>query len=118
MAQAPLQQTSPLQNTRAPGRWWKIETESTESVDDIRTRFITLFASAGSPAGAALFCDHVILPCTSLLFTPQAVALAETLLAAHGGAACEDPTEGIFLAGNDEDRNRLPVPDLTMAAAQ
>jgi hypothetical protein len=74
--------------------------------------------SVGSPAGAALFCDHLLLPRISLLFTPQAAALAQELLPDHDGAECEEPTEGIFLAGDEGHRDRLSAPDLEKAPPQ
>jgi hypothetical protein len=118
MAQPPLQQTTAIQATPIGDRWWKIEIESTDAVDDIQAKFTTLFESAGSPGGAAIFCDHVLLHYTSLLFTPQAITLAKTLLADYGGVECEEPKQGIFLAGDEEHRDRLSAPDLEKAPPQ
>ena len=111
MAQ-PLQQQTSIQTTPVGDRWWKIEIESGDTVDDIQAEFSRLFESAGSPAGAALFCDHVLLPRTSLLFTPEAITVAKMLLMDYGGAECEEPSEGIFLAGDEAHRDRLSAPDM------
>jgi hypothetical protein len=95
--------------------WWKFDTEPGESVDKIQAQFRALFESAGSPRGAALFCNHVLLESTTLFVTPQAVTIAKRLLESHDGVPCEDdPTEGVFLVGNDADRNLLPTPELAV----
>jgi hypothetical protein len=114
MAQ-PLEQQTPTVPHAEPSGWWKMETDPGESVDAIQAQFRAVFESAGSPRGAALFCNHVLLESTTLFVTPQAVSLAERLLASHGGVACADPTHGIFLVGNDADRDLLPLPELSTA---
>ncbi len=113
MGQPLEQQQTPTVPSAKPSGWWKIETEPGESVDAIQAQFRALFESAGSPSGAALFCNHVLLASTTLFVTPQAVAIAEDLLASHGGVACPDPTQGIFLVGNAADRDLLPLPELS-----
>jgi hypothetical protein len=114
MAQ-PLEQQRPNVPPAKPNGWWKMETEPGESVDAIQAQFRAIFESAGSPRGAALFCNHVLLQSTTLFVTPQAVSIAEPLLASHGGVACADPTQGIFLVGNEADRDLLPLPELSTA---
>ena len=98
--------------------WWKIDTRPGQSVDDIQAEFRTVFESGGSPVGAALFCNHVLLERTTLFVTPQAVSLAARILETYGGGPCEDPMEGIFLVGNDADRVLLPVPELSAPPAE
>jgi hypothetical protein len=93
--------------------WWKVETAPEESVDAIQDQFRVIFESAGSPRGAALFCNHVLLESTALLFTPEAASIAQHFIEAHRGVICAQPVEGIFLVGNDSDRNLLAVPELT-----
>lgn len=115
MAQPMLQQTPPANPPPRCG-WWKVETGPEESVDTLQQQFRAIFESAGSPAGAALFCNHVLLECPTLLFTPVAAALARPFVEAHGGEPCDDPTAGIFLVGNDGDQDLLPVPELTAPA--
>lgn len=115
MAQSILQQTPPADQAPRHG-WWKVETEP-DSVDALQQQFRTIFESAGSPPGAALFCNHVLLESTTLLFTPAAAVLARPFVEAHGGVPCDDPTTGIFLVGNDSDHNLLTVPELMVRAA-
>jgi hypothetical protein len=100
----------------ASRRWWKVETAPAESVDAIQEQFRAIFESAGSPRGAALFCNHVLLESTVLLFTPEAASIAGPFIDAHGGVLCDDPVEGIFLVGDDSERNLLAVPELTKPA--
>jgi hypothetical protein len=98
------------------GRWSKIDTAPAQSVDAIQAEFQAIFESAGSPRGAALFCNHVLLESTALLFTPEAASIAQQLIDAHGGVRCDEPAVGIFLVGNDSDRSLLTVPELTKPA--
>jgi hypothetical protein len=118
MAQPMLQQTPPGDQPAERHGWWKVETKPDESVDALQDQFRAIFESAGSPAGAVLFCDHVLRDCPTLLFTPQAAALARSFVEAHGGTPCDDPASGIFLVGNDSDHDLLPVPELTKPAAE
>jgi hypothetical protein len=117
MAQ-PLSQQIPTDPSTKSAGWWKFETEPGQSVDKIQAQFRVIFETAGSPRGAALFCNHVLLESTTLFVTPQARSIAQHLLEAHGGAPCEDPSEGIFLVGNDADRNLLRAPELTVRPAE
>jgi hypothetical protein len=105
-----LEQTPPTDPVR---RWWKVETVPAQSVDAIQDQFRAIFESAGSPRGAALFCNHVLLDSTALMFTPEAASIAQHFIEAHGGVLCDEPAAGIFLVGNDSDRNLLAVPELT-----
>ena len=108
---------TPLAHPASPARrWWKVETAPAESVDAIQEQFRAIFESAGSPRGAALFCNQVLLESTALLFTPEAASIARPFIDAHGGALCDDPVEGIFLVGNDSERDLLAVPELTKRA--
>jgi hypothetical protein len=117
MAQ-PMLQSTPLADPEPQRRgWWKVETRPDESVDALQEQFRAIFESAGSPAGAALFCNHLLLACTTLLFTPGAAALARPFVEAHGGVPCDDPAAGILLVGRDGDRDLLPLPELTAPAA-
>lgn len=79
----------------------------------MQDQFRAIFESAGSPLGAALFCNHLLLESTALLFTPQAASIARPFIETYGGLPCDDPAEGIFLVGNESDRNLLAVPELT-----
>jgi len=112
-----LQQASPVDPAPRRG-WWKVETRPDDSVDALQQQFRAIFESAGSPPGAALFCDHVLRECTTLLFTPEAAALARPFVEAHGGVPCDDPTAGIFLVGNDSDHGLLPLPELSAPAPE
>jgi hypothetical protein len=116
MAEPMLPQTPPDPTPRARG-WWKVETGPEQSVDAIQDQFRSIFESAGSPPGAALFCNHVLLECPALLFTPEAASIAHHFIETHRGVLCDQPVEGIFLVGNDSDRNLLAVPELTKPAA-
>ena len=111
------QQTPPADPAPPARRWWKVATTPEQSVDAIQDQFRAIFESAGSPPGAALFCDHVLLESTALLFTPAAASIAQPFIDAHGGVLCDEPVEGIFLVGNDSDRSLLAVPELTKPAA-
>jgi hypothetical protein len=114
-APVPMRQVDPA----APAhRWWKVETAPAQSVDALQDQFRAIFESAGSPPGAALFCDHVLLDAPALLFTPAAAAIAQHFIEAHGGVLCAEPAAGIFLVGNDSDRNLLAVPELTKPSDQ
>jgi hypothetical protein len=99
-APVPMRQVDPASPAH---RWWKVETAPAQSVDALQDQFRAIFESAGSPPGAALFCDHVLLDAPALLFTPAAAAIAQA---------------GIFLVGNDSDRNLLAVPELTKPSDQ
>jgi len=112
-----IEQTPPA-DPAPPRGWWKVEAAAEQSVNALQDQFRAIFESAGSPPGAALFCNHVVLASTALLFTPQAASIAQQLIASHGGALCDDPVEGIFLVGNDSDRDLLAVPELTKPAAE
>ena len=118
IAQAMTQQTPAARAAPARHGWWRVETPPGQSVDTIQAQFRAIFETAGSPQGAALFCDHVLLERPALLFTPQAAALARPFVEALGGAPCDDPPAGIFLVGNDGDRGLLPVPELTRPVAE
>jgi hypothetical protein len=112
-----LLSTPPADPAPPPRRWWKVETAPAQSVDAIQDQFRAIFESAGSPRGAALFCNHVLLESTALLFTPEAASIAQQFIDGHGGVLCDEPMEGIFLVGNDSDRDLLAVPELTRPAA-
>ena len=71
MSQPMLQQTPPGAQPAERHGWWKVETGPDESVDALQDQFRAIFEAAGSPAGAALFCDHVLRDCPTLLFTPR-----------------------------------------------
>jgi hypothetical protein len=114
-ALGPTPQADPAAPVR---RWWKVETAPAQSVDALQDQFRAIFESAGSPPGAALFCDHVLLDAPALLFTPAAAAIAQHFIEAHGGVLCDEPAAGIFLVGNDSDRNLLDVPELTKPSDQ
>ena len=118
MCQPMLQQTPPGDQPEERHGWWKVETKPDESIDALQEQFRAIFEAAGSPAGAALFCDHVLRDCPTLLVTPQAAALARPFLEALGGTPCDEPESGIFLVGGDSDHALLPVPELTRAAAE
>ena len=111
-------QEEPTGSVVTAKEWWRLETTPGESVDDIQAQFRVRFESAGSPAGAALFCNHVLLERTTLFLTPQAAILAEDLLRTHGAVPCEAPTEGIFLVGDVADRYLLTVPTLSAPTAE
>ena len=114
---APLsQQTPPADPAPQAGRWWKVHAAPAQSVDAIQAEFQAIFESAGSPPGVALFCNHVLLDSPALLFTPEAACIAQQFIDAHGGVRCDEPAAGIFLVGNDSDRNLLAVPELTKPA--
>ncbi len=109
-----MPQATPPADPAPPARqWWKVETAPAQSVDAIQDQFRAIFESAGSPPGAALFCNHVLLESTALLFTPEAASIAQPFIDAHGGVLCDEPAVGIFLVGNDSERNLLAVPELT-----
>jgi hypothetical protein len=110
------EEASPADPAPPVRRWWKVETLPTQSVDAIQDQFRAIFETAGSPRGAALFCNHVLLESTALLFTPEAASIAPHFIEAHGGVLCDEPAAGIFLVGNDSDRNLLAVPELTKPA--
>jgi len=113
MAQAMMLQTPAAGAAPARHGWWSFETAPGQSVDMIQEQFRMIFEAAGSPNGAALFCNHVLLERPTLLFTPDAATVARPFVEALGGAPCDDPPAGIFLVGNDGDRDLLPVPELT-----
>ena len=108
-----LGRTPPSDPAAPARRWWKVETTPAQSVDALQDQFRAIFESAGSPRGAALFCNHVLLDSTALMFTPEAASIAQHFIEAHGGVLCDEPAAGIFLVGNDGDRNLLAVPELT-----
>jgi hypothetical protein len=118
MAQPMSQQTPPADPPPQRRGWWKFETGPDDSVDALQEQFRAIFESAGSPTGAALFCNHLLLACTTLLFTPAAAALARPFVEAHGGVPCDDPTVGILLVGGEGDRDLLPLPELTTPAVE
>jgi hypothetical protein len=95
--------------------WRKIENAPEDLIGKIQEEFASVFESAGSPAGAALFCDHVIGAAPTLYFTPEAAAIAQALLAAHDGVPCKTPERGIFLTGSESAKDMLKVPDLMAA---
>ena len=63
-----------------PRGWWKVEAAAEKSVNALQDQFRAIFESAGSPPGAALFCNHVVLESTALLFTPRAAAIAQQFI--------------------------------------
>ena len=113
-----IEQTPPAKPVPPARRWWKVEAAAEQSVNALQDQFRAIFESAGSPPGAALFCNHVLLESTALLFTPQAASIAQQFIESHGGSLCDDPVEGIFLVGNDGDRGLLAVPELMRPAPE
>jgi hypothetical protein len=113
-----MQQQTPYVSAPEPPRWWRIETAPGQSVDQIQAEFRSVFESAGAPAGAALFCNHVVRVSTTLFVTPKGASIAQAFLESHAGTPCEPPAEGIFLVGHESDRNLLPVPELMKHAEQ
>jgi hypothetical protein len=115
MVEPPPQHLPPIDGQEG---WWKVETGANQSVDDIGEEFRKIFESAGSPPGAALSCDHVLLESTTLFFTPRAVSIARQWLDGYGGSPCEPPKEGILLIGNNVDQKLLPMPNLEVRGSR
>jgi hypothetical protein len=92
-------------------QWWKIPVRPNQTVDLIQEIFLSAFAAAGRPRGAALFENDVSERRTALYVTPRAASFAATLLRGWGGKPCEAPDSGYFLVGDETAQGILPTPD-------
>ena len=92
------------------GQWWKVDVGLERPIGPIQSEFITLFLAQGGPQGAALFCDVLGHRGTAIFFSPGAAAIAGSVLLRYGGRPCDQPAEGIFLAGHEHGRALLKQP--------
>jgi hypothetical protein len=92
------------------GKWWRVELGPGRRLESIYSDFIASFLAQGSPRGAALFCDMLGRPGGQVFFTPGAAAIARHILLRHGGQPCDQPSQGFFLAGHEQERTALPQP--------
>ena len=96
------------------GTWFRITLSKAEVADGhvgrIQDAFEELLDDPHAPSGAAMFGLALSDDSEILYFTPSAAELAEKLLKANGGVACEPPVnEGkmVLLVGTEGDERLL-----------
>jgi hypothetical protein len=88
-------------------QWWKVEIGRERLIHRLQKDFVLAFLSRGAPRGAALFCGAAGGRKLSLFFSPDAAAIAGSILHEHGGCPCDPPPRAFLLAGHEEDRALL-----------
>ena len=90
--------------------WYKVTLSSDATDTDrqaLEDEFADLFASAGTPMNAILYCKRHDENC--YYFSPRAAAIARKAIARYSGTVCARPlpTDVEVLVGNDDASIRL-----------
>ena len=95
------------------GDWWYIGLSDPAAGDlgQLQDEFTAMWTALGAPNGVAMFADRRSRRAIHAYFTPEAGARLPVLMQRYGARRCDPPKEAAFLTG-DEDKQRVPPPNL------